>query len=118
MTGTSNYYFHSFKTISLLIFRLTFRIGPSLFKYRILPNKGAGRVSKVASDIMGIKLSNGGFGLKIGQLLRKLRVFWTFMKELASSKLWGTPLLGRATLIGRIRYIEILYEKIYNSLFY
>ena len=52
-------------------------------------------------------LSNSGFGLKMGQLLRKLRVFWTFLIKLASSKLWGTP------LIGRIRYIlqSVSYQK-------
>ncbi len=35
------------------------------------------------------QLSNGGFGLKIGQLLKKLCLFWPFMIELGSSKLGG-----------------------------
>ncbi len=38
--------------------------------YRILPNKGAGRINKVTSDVvsrkLGSKLSSGGFGLKVG----------------------------------------------------
>ncbi len=50
------------------------------------------------------ELSNGGFRLKIGQLLRKLHQFWWFMAVLASFKLKGAPLLGEAPLIGRIRY--------------
>ena len=42
------------------------------------------------------QLSNGGFGLKIGQLLKKLWRFWPFMIALGSSKLKGALLLGEA----------------------
>ncbi len=50
----------------------------------------------------GSQLSNGGFRLKIRQLLKKLCLFWPIMIAFSSSKLEGAPLLGEAPLIGKI----------------
>ena len=44
----------------------------------------------------GSQLFNSGFGLKIGQLLKKLCLFWLFMIALGSSKLRGALLRGGA----------------------
>ena len=95
-----------------------------LIWYRILPNKGAGSLSKVTFDIVGeswdSELSNGGFGLKIGQLLRKVCVFWTFMIDMAFPQTMGAPLLGKAPLIGRIWYLltQPFFIYLYSGMFW
>ena len=48
----------------------------------------------------GSGLSNVGFGLKIGQLLRKLRQIWSVLIVFGIPQTMGAPLLGR------IRYTE------------
>ncbi len=77
------------------------------FTYRILPNKGAGHISKVTSDIVERKLRFWAF-----QHWFRIEN-WTIIKEnvfildiydrTAFLQTKGAPLLGRAPLVGRIR---------------
>ncbi len=46
------------------------------------------------SKSWGSGLSNGGFGLKIGQLLRKLRQFWSLWPVLGPPNHRGASLFG------------------------
>ena len=82
------------------------------YQYRNIPNKGAGAIARscliVLDKCWDSKLSNGGFRLKIGQILRKLWQFRPFLSAFHFLKLWGAPLFGGgAPLIGILRY-EIL----------
>ena len=67
--------------------------------YRNIPNKGAGAIARsclIVLDQCCSKLSNGGFGLKIGQILRKIWRFRPFLVAFDFLKLCGAPLLGSA----------------------
>ncbi len=51
------------------------------------------------------QLSNGSFGLKIGQLLKKLCLFLAIYDSIGFPQSKGAPLLGEVPLIGRLRYV-------------
>ena len=83
----------------------------SCFVYRNIPNKGAGAIARscliVLDQCWGSKLSNGGFGLKIGQILGKLWRFRPFFHSFWLSQTMGGTFIRGAPLIGILRYTTV-----------
>ncbi len=78
--------------------------------YHILPNKGAGRVSKVTFDIVGYKLRfqafQWWFRIENRTIIKETMCILDIYGRIGLLQTMGAPLLGRAPLIGRIRYLH------------
>ncbi len=76
-------------------------------EYRNLPNKGAGRSSKVKSDRLGKKLRFSAFQrwfrIENRTTILKTMSILAFYDSIGFLQNRGAPLLGEAPLIGRIR---------------
>ncbi len=75
-----------------------------LNSYRILRNKRAGVYVTTQKDTWASGLSNSGFGLKIGQLLRELWPFFWTKVILRALKLGGGAFISRVRLLRRILF--------------
>ena len=80
-----------------------------ILEYRILPNKGAGRVSKATSNIMGRKLRfwafQRWFRIENRTIIKETVYIFETSDRFGFPQTMGAPLLGEASLIGRIRYM-------------
>ncbi len=78
--------------------------------YRNLPNKGAGRSSKVKSDILGKRLRSSAFQwwfrIENRTIIKETMPILAIFDSIGFLQTRGAPLLGEAPLIGRIRYIK------------
>ncbi len=77
--------------------------------YRILPNKGAGRVSKVTSGIGRRKLRfwafQWWFWVENRTIIKETVCILDIYDKIGFIQTMGAPLLGWAPLIGRIQYV-------------
>ena len=90
-------------------------------RYRNLPNRGAGRDSKVKSDTMEYKLwfwaFQRWFRIENWSIIKGNTPILVPLYNIGSPKLWGggAPLLGVVPVIGRIRYVNEKKRKSLSS---